>query len=241
MSWQKYWAQNWCSTCSISDDIEEFDFVNNAWFHQNFCFSHFVWENDYFFQKMAPGKNEKKNSSRYVKESILFKYCQKGLVPPSYTSLHACERNFGLKYSVSQPKTFLMWPFNSAIILGPWPVWGWEGYLGSQERSAGLLPSTWGRHLTPLLIGEEEVGGRGRIRKLSLQFAAHTMQRLLSLNLFFFIDRLLLVSTIGLLTLSSLTTGYLLTSWRDALREEEVNLMASSTASRLKGGSGRKR
>jgi hypothetical protein len=50
---------------------------------------------------MAPEKNMKKRTDIFVKESLLFKYCKKGKIPASYTSLHACERNFGFKYSVS--------------------------------------------------------------------------------------------------------------------------------------------
>merc|ERR1712179_86500 len=47
---------------------------------------------------MAPEKNVKKKTSRYVKELVLSKYCKKGAVPPNFTSLHSCERNFGFNY-----------------------------------------------------------------------------------------------------------------------------------------------
>ena len=49
---------------------------------------------------MAPGKDKKKNSERYVKELFLSKHCQKSLVPSGYIGLHSCERNFGMKYQV---------------------------------------------------------------------------------------------------------------------------------------------
>ena len=49
---------------------------------------------------MAPQKNQKKLADQYVKESLLFKHCQKGVVPSSYIGLHSCERNFGFKYNV---------------------------------------------------------------------------------------------------------------------------------------------
>ena len=53
---------------------------------------------------MAPGKDQNKKNDIFVKESLLFKYCQKGAVHKEYTSLHSLERNFGLKYSVNNLK-----------------------------------------------------------------------------------------------------------------------------------------
>ena len=49
---------------------------------------------------MAPEKDEKKITEQCVKEILLFKHCKIGDVPASFTSLHACERNFGFKYQV---------------------------------------------------------------------------------------------------------------------------------------------
>ena len=49
---------------------------------------------------MAPGKDINKNTARYVKELVLSKHCKKGDVPPDFTSLHSCERNFGFNYQV---------------------------------------------------------------------------------------------------------------------------------------------
>jgi hypothetical protein len=49
---------------------------------------------------MAPEKSEEKRCDRFVKETLLFKHCKKGTIPGSFTSLHACERNFGFKYHV---------------------------------------------------------------------------------------------------------------------------------------------
>ena len=49
---------------------------------------------------MAPEKDVNKKTARYVKELVLSKHCKKGYVPPNFTSLHSCERNFGFKYQV---------------------------------------------------------------------------------------------------------------------------------------------
>ena len=48
---------------------------------------------------MAPTKDIKRKTQQYAKEKLLFKHCKKGLVDPSYMSLHNCERNCGIKYS----------------------------------------------------------------------------------------------------------------------------------------------
>ena len=49
---------------------------------------------------MAPEKDVNKKTARYVKELVLSKHCKKGYVPPNFTSLHSCERNFGFKYQI---------------------------------------------------------------------------------------------------------------------------------------------
>ena len=65
---------------------------------------------------MAPGKAQSKINDIFVKETLLFKYCQKGIVPKNYTSLHSLERNFGLKYSVSNLSKFLKYLTNGLLI-----------------------------------------------------------------------------------------------------------------------------
>ena len=56
-------------------------------------------KNCLFFRIMAPTKDFKKKSQQFMKESYLFKHCKKGAIDPAYMSLHACERNFGFKFS----------------------------------------------------------------------------------------------------------------------------------------------
>ena len=58
-----------------------------------------LFVSDLIYEIMAPQKDPKKLADQYVKESLLFKYCQKGAVPSSYVGLHSCERNFGLVLS----------------------------------------------------------------------------------------------------------------------------------------------
>ena len=48
---------------------------------------------------MAPTKDQKVKEDTFVKESFLFKHCKKGAIPSSYTGMHACQRNFGFKFT----------------------------------------------------------------------------------------------------------------------------------------------